>query len=194
VIGQGQSTSLVWNTTNATETTISGIGVVAKSGTQSVTPTESITYTLTAKGPGGTVEANTRVTVNPPPPKPAPLPPSITEEELFTQNIRDVYFDYDKYDLRAGDSSTVDQDATFLKQHAGMKIVIEGHCDDRGSAEYNIALGQKRAETMKDALVNDGVVASRIRVTSVGKEKPFCTEDNEQCWQENRRAHVILDR
>jgi peptidoglycan-associated lipoprotein len=194
VIGQGQSTSLVWNTTNATDTTISGIGVVAKSGTQSVTPTESITYTLTAKGPGGTVQANTRVTVNQPPPKPAPMPPSMTEEELFTQNIRDVYFDYDKYDLRSGDSSTVDRDATFLKQHADMKIVSEGHCDDRGSAEYNLALGENRAEALKKALVIDGVDANRLRVVSLGKEKPFCTEDNEQCWQQNRRAHVILDR
>jgi peptidoglycan-associated lipoprotein len=184
----------VWNTTNATETTIGGIGVVAKSGTQSVRPTESITYTLTARGPGGTVEANTRVTVNQPPPKPAPLPPSMTEEELFTQNIRDVYFDYDKYDLRSGDSSTVARDAAFLKQHTDMKIVIEGHCDDRGSAEYNLALGENRAAEMKKALVNDGVDPSGLRVVSLGKEKPFCTEDNEQCWRENRRAHVILDR
>jgi peptidoglycan-associated lipoprotein len=184
----------VWNTTNATETTISGIGVVAKSGTQSVILTESTTYTLTAKGPGGTVEANTRVTVNRPPSKPAPAPPSMTEEELFAQNIRDVYFDYDKYDLRSGDSSTVDRDATFLKQHADMKIVIEGHCDDRGSAEYNLALGENRAEALKKALVIDGVDANRLRVVSLGKEKPFCTEDNEQCWQQNRRAHVILDR
>jgi peptidoglycan-associated lipoprotein len=120
--------------------------------------------------------------------------PSMTEEEMFWQNIKDVYFDYDKYNLRTGDSATVDQDAAFLKQHADIKIVIEGHCDDRGSEEYNIALGENRGETMKNALVNDGVAAGRIRVTSVGKEKPFCTEDNDQCWQQNRRAHLILDR
>jgi peptidoglycan-associated lipoprotein len=72
--------------------------------------------------------------------------------------------------------------------------VIEGHCDDRGSAEYNLALGENRAEALKKALVIDGVDANRLRVVSLGKEKPFCTEDNEQCWQQNRRAHVILDR
>ena len=184
----------MWSTTNATETTISGIGTVAKSGTQSVTPTESTTYTLTAKGPGGPAQANTRVTVNQPPPKPAPIPPSMTEEELFTQNIRHVYFDYDKADLRPGDLSTVDRDATFLKQHADMKIVIEGHMRrPRLGGIQSCAWGEPR-RSAEEALVIDGIDSSRLRVVSLGKERPFCTDDNEQCWQQNRRAHVILDR
>jgi peptidoglycan-associated lipoprotein len=132
------------------------------------------------------------VTVTTPPP-PASIPPSITEEELFTQNVRDTYFDYDKYDLRPQDASTVEQDASFLKSHPGMKVLIEGHCDDRGSAEYNIALGQNRAETLKNALIKNGVDAGRVRVISDGSEKPFCTEDTDACWQENRRDHLKLD-
>jgi peptidoglycan-associated lipoprotein len=132
------------------------------------------------------------VTVTEPPPPPSAAP-SITEEELFSQNVHDVYFDYDKYDLRSADTSTADQDASFLKSHPGMKILIEGHCDDRGSAEYNIALGQNRAQTLKKALTNDGVDASRVRVISYGEEKPFCTEENESCWQQNRRDHLKLD-
>jgi peptidoglycan-associated lipoprotein len=108
--------------------------------------------------------------------------------------VNDVYFDYDKADLRPQDSTVTEQDAAFLVKHPDMKLVIEGHCDERGSAEYNLALGQMRAESLQHALVSDGVPASRIRVTSLGKEKPFCTESNEQCWQQNRRDHLRLDR
>jgi peptidoglycan-associated lipoprotein len=193
---QGQTATLTWSTTNATDTTIDGdgIGTVATSGSRSVTPTRSSDYTLTAKGPGGTVEASTRITVNQPPPTPAPLPPALTEEELFSKNMQDVYFDYDKSNLRTDATAAVSQDADFLKQHTGMKIVIEGHCDDRGSEEYNLSLGESRAEAMKNALALDGIDASRIRVVSLGKEKPFCTDETEQCWQQNRRDHVKLDR
>jgi len=182
---QGQTATLTWSTTNAT---------VAANGSRSVTPAISTDYTLTAKGPGGAVEASTRVTVNQPPPQPAALPPAITEEELFSKNMQDAYFDYDKSNLRTDATATVNQDADFLKQHTDMKIVIEGHCDERGSAEYNLSLGESRAESMKKALELDGIDPSRIRIVSVGKEKPFCTEETEQCWQENRRDHVIFDR
>jgi peptidoglycan-associated lipoprotein len=195
-INYGQSATLQWTTTNAASASISGIGTVATSGSQAVYPASSITYTLTAKGDGGSVDASTRITVNlpPPPPAPAPAPPSLTEDQLFEQNIHDVYFDYDKADLRPQDSTVVEQDAAFLVKHPDIKLVIEGHCDERGSAEYNIALGQRRAVSLQEALVTDGVAASRIRVISYGKEKPFCTESNEQCWQQNRRDHLGIDR
>ena len=194
-INPGQSATLSWNTTNAASASIEGIGPVAVNGSQSVSPATSATYTLTAKGAGGTVDATTRITVNPPPqPPPQPAAPSITEEQLFAQNIQDVYFDYDSSSLRAQDSPAVAQDAAFLAGHPGMKAVIGGHCDERGSAEYNIALGQGRAESLQKALVDQGVPASRIRVVSYGKEKPFCTESNERCWQQNRRDHLVLDR
>jgi peptidoglycan-associated lipoprotein len=121
-------------------------------------------------------------------------PPSLSEEQLFKQNVHDTYFDYDKADLRPQDDAVVEQDAAFLVKHPDMKLVVEGHCDERGSAEYNIALGQRRAESLQKALVADGVSASSIRVVSYGKERPFCTESNEQCWQQNRRDHLVLDR
>jgi peptidoglycan-associated lipoprotein len=194
VIDQGQSATLAWKTTNATEASIEGIGSVALNSSQSVSPTRSATYTLTAKGPGGTVEVNSRLTVNPPPPKPVTPPPPLTEEQLFEQNIRDIYFDYDKADIRPQDASAVEQDSAFLLKYPDTKLLIEGHCDERGSAEYNIVLGQKRAESLQKALVSDGIPASRIRVISYGKEKPFCTDSNEQCWQQNRRDHLKIDR
>ena len=194
VIDPGQSATLAWTTTNATTASIDGIGTVAPSGSQSVSPTVSTTFTLIAKGPGGSAEATARIAVNPPPPQTAQLPPSMTEEQLFEQNMHDVYFDYDKFNLRTQDSSVVEQDAAFLVKHPDMKIVIGGHCDERGSAEYNIALGENRAESLQNALVTNGIPASRIRVISYGKEMPFCTESNEQCWQQNRRDHLKLDR
>ena len=174
---------------------ITGLGTVSSSGSRSVSPATSTDYTLTATGSSGaSAESSTRITVTQPPPPPRAAAPSMTDEELFTQNVRDVYFDYDSSDLRATDTSTAQQDASFLRSHPGMKILIGGYCDERGSAEYNMVLGQGRADALKKALTNDGVDASRIRVISYGKEKPFCTEQNESCWQQNRRDHLVLDR
>ncbi len=188
-IQAGQSASLTWQTTNATDVTIDGIGAVQPNGSQSVSPTESTTYHLTAKGAGGTQEASARITVTaPPPPPPAP---TASEQELFSQNVKDVYFDYDKSDIRPDQQSSIQADAQFLNQHPNVNFTIEGHCDERGSTEYNIALGDKRATAAKNALVAAGVSASRIKTISYGKEKPFCTESNEACWQQNRRGHLV---
>jgi peptidoglycan-associated lipoprotein len=188
-IQAGQSASLTWQTTNATDVTIDGIGAVQPNGSQSVSPTESTTYHLTAKGAGGTQEASARITVTAaPPPPPAP---TASEQELFSQNVKDVYFDYDKSDIRPDQQSSIQADAQFLNQHPNVNFTIEGHCDERGSTEYNIALGDKRATAAKNALVAAGVSASRIKTISYGKEKPFCTESNEACWQQNRRGHLV---
>ena len=187
----GQATTLTWQTQNATDINIEGVGAVEASGSKTVSPTESTTYRLTAKGPGGTQEATARVTVNAPPP---PVQPSETEEQMFARSVQDVFFDYDKYDIRAEAQQSLQQAAAFLKQHANLNFTIEGHCDERGSTEYNLALGDKRANSTKSALVQNGVNASRIRTISYGKEKPFCTESNEQCWQQNRRAHFVLQK
>jgi peptidoglycan-associated lipoprotein len=190
-IQQGQSTTLSWETTNATDVTIDGVGRVQPSGSQQVQPTDSTTYRLTAKGPGGSKEATARVTVTPPP---APAAPSGTEEQMFSQNVRDIFFDYDKYDIRSGDQATLQANAQFLQQHPNIRFTIEGHCDERGSTEYNLALGDNRANAAKQALVQAGLSADRIRTISYGKEKPFCTESNEQCWQQNRRAHFAYQK
>lgn len=188
-IQAGQSASLTWQTTNATDVTIDGIGAVQPNGSQSVSPTDSTTYHLTAKGAGGTQEASARITVTQaPPPPPAP---SASEAELFSQSVKDVYFDYDKSDIRGDQQASIQADAQFLSQHPNVSFTIEGHCDERGSTEYNIALGDKRATAVKSALVSAGVNASRIKTISYGKEKPFCSESNEACWQQNRRGHLV---
>ena len=191
VVQQGQTSVLTWQTSNASEITIAGLGTVASSGSRSVTPATSTTYTVVAKGQGGTNEASARITVNVPVANAVPSP---TDEELFSRNVKDVFFDYDKYAIRPAEASTVQNDEAFLAQHPSIKVLVEGHCDDRGSEEYNIALGASRAESVKNALVQQGVPAAHIRTVSYGKEKPFCTKDNEQCWQENRVDHFAFDR
>jgi len=191
-INQGDTSTLTWQTTNANDVSIDGIGPVEPSGSRQVSPAGSITYHLVAKGSGGTQDATARVTVNAPP-APPPATSNATEEELFAQNVKDVYFDYDKYDVRSSDQSSLQADAQFLQQHPNIHITIEGHCDERGSTEYNLALGTNRADTVKNALIQAGVGGDRIKTISYGKEKPFCTESNESCWQQNRRAHFVYE-
>lgn len=192
-VNQGQPTTLTWQTTNATDISIDGIGAVEASGTRQVTPTDSTTYHLVAKGAGGTQDATARVTVNSAPPPPPPTS-NATEEELFAQTVKDIYFDYDKAELRPSDQAAIQTDAQFLQQHAGIHITIEGHCDERGSTEYNLALGTSRADAVKNALIQAGIGGDRIKTYSYGKEKPFCTESNESCWQQNRRGHFVYDK
>jgi peptidoglycan-associated lipoprotein len=192
-LNKGDATTLTWQTTNATDVSIDGIGTVEASGTRQVTPADSTTYHLVAKGAGGTQDATARVTVNAPPPPPPP-PPSATEEELFAQNVKDIYFDYDKYDVRASDQGSLQGDAQFLQQHPNIHITVEGHCDERGSTEYNLALGTNRADTVKNALIQAGVGGDRIKTISYGKEKPFCSESNEACYQQNRRGHFVYEK
>ena len=192
-IQKGSSTTLTWETSNATDVSIDGIGAVQATGSQSVTPSDSTTYRLTAKGAGGTQEATARVTVTEPPPPPPP-PPTVSDEELFAQNVKDIYYDYDKYDIRADQLSIIQADAAFLAQHTSMNFTIEGHCDERGSTEYNLALGDNRANAVKNALTQAGVSADRIKTISYGKEKPFCTDHDEQCWQQNRRGHFVYQK
>jgi peptidoglycan-associated lipoprotein len=191
----GQSVVLNWRTQNATVVTIDGIGEVPANGTQTVSPSSSTNFHLTAKGDGGTTEANVRVTVRVPV---APTVPSdsgdMGSEAAFHQNVQDIFFDYDSYDLRPDAQTNAQTAASYLAAHSAIKIVIGGYCDERGSAEYNLALGENRANSAKTALVSAGVAASRIRVISYGKEKQFCTEQTESCWQQNRRAQFSMDR
>jgi peptidoglycan-associated lipoprotein len=192
-IQAGQSASLTWQTSNATDVSIDGIGAVQPNGSQSVSPTESTTYHLTAKGTGGTQEATARLTVTQPTALPPPAP-STSEEQLFAQNVKDIYFDYDKSDIRGEQQGSIQADVQFLGEHASVNFTVEGHCDERGSTEYNIALGDKRANAVKNALTSAGISASRIKTISYGKEKPFCTESNEACWQQNRRGHFVYQK
>lgn len=189
-INAGQAATLTWNTTGATDITIDSIGKVGPSGSTQVLPSQSTTYHMVAKGEGGTQEATARVTVNPPPTQTqAPAEDNTAAAQLFQQNMKDVFFDYDSYEISGQYTSVLQADARFLQQHPNMKFTIEGHCDERGSTEYNLALGDNRALSTKQALVSMGVSADRIRTISYGKEKPFCTESTEACWQQNRRSH-----
>jgi len=193
-INQGESTTLTWQTTNASDVNIDGIGPVDTSGSRQVSPAQSTTYHLTAKGAGGTQDATARVTVNAAPPPPAVTTSSLTEEQLFAQNVHDIYFDYDKADIRSNQQTSLQGDAQFLQQHSGIRITVEGHCDERGSTEYNLALGTSRADAVKSALIQAGIGGDRIKTYSYGKEKPFCTESNESCWQQNRRGHFVYEK
>jgi peptidoglycan-associated lipoprotein len=192
VVSAGDQVELTWRTTNATSVLIDGIGDVPTSGVKTVTPSVSTSYHLVARGEGGSAEADASVTVNPPPAVVVPTNTMSAEEE-FKANVQDIFYDYDTYSIRADAQATLSKDASYLVSHPDVKFVIGGYCDERGSNEYNLALGQNRADAAKNALVTAGVAASRIRVISYGKEKPFCTESTEECWQQNRRAGFSLD-
>ena len=193
VISAGDQVQLTWRTTNATSIMIEGIGDVPSVGVKSVNPSESITYHLVARSDGGTADASARVTVNPAIGISVPSS-SASDADIFKANVQDIFFDYDTYDIRGDAQTTLAKDADFLAAHPQIKVDIGGYCDERGSDEYNLALGQNRAEAAKTALVTAGVAAARIRVVSYGKEKPFCTDSNEQCWQLNRRDGFSMDR
>ena len=197
-IQSGQSSTLRWEVTgNVTSVSInSGIGAVQNTGNQRVSPDSSTTYTLTATGPGGSTNASATVSVTQPPPPPPPPPaetPKSTFDQRLSSDVQDAYFDYDKSDIRSDAQGTLTQDATAIKSiladFPNATIMVEGHCDERGSAEYNLALGDRRATSAKDFLLGLGVPADRLKTISYGKERPQCTESNESCWQKNRRVH-----
>jgi peptidoglycan-associated lipoprotein len=196
-IQRGQSATLRWEVTgNATSVSIdNAIGTVQNTGNRRVFPSDSTTYTLTATGPGGSTTASATVTVGAPPPPPPPetRKPTITMEQRLSSDVQDVYFDYDKSDISGDGRDVLTRDAAAIKSiiadFPNASVVVEGHCDERGSAEYNLGLGDRRASSAKDFLVQLGVPADRLKTISYGKERPQCTESNESCWQKNRRAH-----
>jgi peptidoglycan-associated lipoprotein len=191
-INKGDATTLSWSSTNATQLTISPeVGAVAPEGSTKVTPSESTTYTVTASGPGGTADSTVRVTVGAAPPPPPPAQ-NATLEEMFLKEVQDAYFDLDKADIRSDARAALAKTADFLRNYPQVKVVVEGHCDERGSTEYNLALGDRRAAAVKQYLVSLGIGADRMSTVSYGKEKPFCTESNEDCWQRNRRGHFVM--
>jgi peptidoglycan-associated lipoprotein len=135
-----------------------------------------------------------------PPPPPVPAPP--TEEEIFARMtvmelnekkpLDDVFFEYDKSDLSDVARASLQKDADWMKRWTSTKVTIEGHADSRGTNEYNLALGERRATASRDYLVSLGVATARISIVSKGEEQPVCTEETEACWAKNRRAHFII--
>ncbi len=107
-------------------------------------------------------------------------------------DLKDIHFDFDKYDIRSGDAKVLDGNAGWLKSHDNYLVLIEGHCDERGTNEYNLALGERRAKAAMNYLVSQGIQATRITIISYGEERPTCSEHNEACWAKNRRAHFLV--
>ena len=197
-IQRGQAATLRWDVGNATDISINqGIGAVQARGSRQIFPSNTTTYTLSAKGPGGSDSRSVtvNVTVPPPPPPPLPPPPVNTLSERLASEVQDAYFDYDKSDIREDARATLSRNAdalkTIFRDFPAAVVVIEGHCDERGSAEYNLGLGDRRATAAREYLTQMGVPADKLKTISYGKERPQCTESNEDCWQLNRRAHIV---
>jgi len=123
-----------------------------------------------------------------PAPAPAPAPPPPPADYAPNDNLKNIYFDFDKSNIRPGDAKILDANAAYLKANPNLLVLVEGHTDDRGTAEYNIALGERRAKSAVNYLVAQGIDASRFSTVSYGKERPVCTEQTEACWAKNRRA------
>ena len=197
-IQRGGSSTLRWDVANATEISINqGVGTVQARGNRQVSPADSVTYTLNANGPGGTDSRSVTVTVTvpPPPPPPPPAKPLVSFGQRLATAVQDAYFDYDKSDIREDARAMLTRNSDGLKavfrDFPNNTVAIEGHCDERGSAEYNLGLGDRRAAAAKDFLVQLGVPADKLKTVSYGKERPQCTESNEDCWQKNRRVHFV---
>jgi peptidoglycan-associated lipoprotein len=148
------------------------------------------------------VSSDTEATKPPAPPAYSPTVPTNPIQEsteaskplevgLSGQSFQDAFFDFDKYLIRNDAKAGLQKDAEFLNKHPDLKVQIEGHCDDRGTEEYNLVLGNHRAGAVKQYLVTLGVEGSRISVISYGKDKPFCLQHNKTCYQENRRGHFV---
>lgn len=194
-IERGQSAILHWEVRDATRVEIDhGIGVVAASAEHRVAPDEGTTYRIFATSPGGEASAMTTLMVNlpPPPSPPPPVAPPTTISDRLSKEVQDVYFNFDRSDLRPDAREALSQNATALKsimaEFPTTTVILEGHCDERGSAEYNLGLGDRRGSAVK-AFLSDLGLTDRLLVISYGKEKPQCTESNEECWQKNRRVH-----
>ena len=196
-ISAGQSATLRWAVERADSVSITaGIGSVQSSGTRSVSPPSTTTYRLTATGAGGTTERSVTLSVAaaPPPPRETSRVTAVsTLSEMVGSLLSDVHFDYDKSEVREDGRSQLNKNAEALRQifaaHPTGIVTVEGHCDERGSAEYNLGLGDRRSSSVKEYLVNLGLPGDKLKVISYGSEKPGCSDASEACYQQNRRAH-----
>ncbi len=128
----------------------------------------------------------------PAPVMPAEATPPPPQEFAAIDALRDIHFDFDKYDIRPGDAEILNASAAWMKDNPDYVMLIEGHCDERGTNDYNLALGERRAKATMTYLVAQGTQADRITLISYGKERPLCTEKNKECWAQNRRAHFLV--
>jgi peptidoglycan-associated lipoprotein len=191
-VKSGDSVTLTWSSTDATDLNLApGIGKVAPEGSVPVTPTQSTTYTITATGPGGTASASANITVGGAEEAPGPQA-NAGLDQLFQANVKDAFFEFNKAEIGPDARNALLKTAEFLRSYPQIRVSIEGHCDERGSTEYNLGLGQRRAQAARDYLVSLGIPAERMETVSWGKERPFCQQSTEECWQSNRRAHFVM--
>jgi len=145
---------------------------------------------VTAKAP------DTQVAPPPAPTTSRDVTSDVLKQDVAEMNkkgyLTDAYFDYDQSDLREDARTALAADAEWLKKYPSVQILIEGYCDERGTGNYNLALGDRRANAAKEYLVSLGIDGSRVKTVSYGEERPFCTESHEGCWQQNRRAHLVI--
>jgi peptidoglycan-associated lipoprotein len=125
------------------------------------------------------------------PPTTAPAPPAPPKEYRTNDALKPIYFAFDKSDIRPDDAKILDATAAYLKANPNQLVLIEGHCDERGTSEYNLALGERRAKSAMNYLVSNGIEAARITTISYGKERPICSEHNEACWSRNRNGSFL---
>ena len=154
----------------------------APTGAAAITAPSGGAAQATAPAPAATAAPQTPAAAERPSPK----------EFTAIPELKPIYFDFDKYDIRAGDAKILDANAQWLKSNDQQLVLIEGHCDERGTNEYNLALGERRAKSTMNYLVSQGVQASRITIISYGEERPVCTQKNEECWSKNRRAQFLV--
>lgn len=197
-IDKGSDTNLRWAVEHANNVRISPVlGQVDESGSRRIFPAADTVYTLTATGPGGTATAT--ASVNLVVHTASKMPDQATKDRIqeLLNRIQDAYFDYNRHDIRPDAQQALVADAKtlgeILKQYPDYKLTVQGYCDERGSEEYNLALGEKRAEQAKEYLASLGVPGGQLKTISYGKEKQICDEHDEACWQKNRRAHITQE-
>jgi peptidoglycan-associated lipoprotein len=194
-VDKGLDATLRWNVSHATEVRISpAVGQVQESGTRRIFPDADTVYTLTATGPGGIASATASISVLVHNASRMPDQATRNQIQALLDRIQDAYFDYNKHNLRPDAEKALAADAKtlgeILQQYPDYKLTVQGYCDDRGSEEYNLALGDRRAEQAKEYLASLGVPAPQMKTISYGKDRPVCTDETEECWQRNRRAHI----
>jgi len=202
IVAAGGTTTLSWITTDADEVVIENVGRYPANGSTVIRPALSTTVVATANGRGGSASAQVRVTVTAgsgtstgqETQRPGVEEGALGEEGIFKAEIQDVFYDFDRYELTPESKEILRKDAeVLLRKIPQVRFIIEGHCDERGTEEYNLGLGDKRANAARDFLVSLGVPADRIQTISYGEERPFATGHDEASWQQNRRAHVVVD-
>lgn len=197
-VSGGQSSLLHWSVEHATSVEIDqGIGTVNANDRQPISPQHTTSYLLRASNAAGTAEGTVTVSVS--------TPPTVSGAEqdaarlsVVNRQLRDIHFAYNEGTLRPEDRETLEQDATLLSDlfrlDVNSSVMVEGHCDERGSAEYNIGLGDRRAMAVKEAFVKLGVPQDRLKTVSFGKEHLLCEDETDQCHAENRRVHLSVVR